>query len=119
VPGKSNEKHLSKGEKALVGTWYESGHADRPAWIVSTENLLFLITHDRHAARLILTPEGFIFNTDRLHGEIVKDTILWSNGTWWSRKPADYGNEKVLSDKAPPKKSLRPTATDSSVSTNQ
>lgn len=24
-----------------------------------------------------------------MHGEILKDKILWSNGTWWSRKPSE------------------------------
>jgi hypothetical protein len=90
VQGKSNEKALAEKEKSLIGDWYESGDAERPAWITGTENKLFLITHDHHAARLTWTPEGFIYNSDRLHGEIVKDKILWSNGTWWSREPADY-----------------------------
>lgn len=100
VPGKSNEKSLSKREKSLIGTWYESGDTDRPAWIAGTDNLLFLITHDRHAARLILTPEGYIFNADRLHGEIIKDKVLWSNGSWWSRKPSKYGAKQTAFDPA-------------------
>jgi hypothetical protein len=97
VQGKSNEKALSEKEKSLIGTWYESGDASRPAWITGTENKLFLITHDHHAARLSLTAEGFIYNSDRLHGEIVKDKILWSNGTWWSRKPSEFGNGENIS----------------------
>jgi hypothetical protein len=32
-------------------------------------------------------------------GEIIKDKILWSNGTWWSRKPAEYVKDKKSSDK--------------------
>ena len=91
VPGKSSEKALTEKEKKLIGVWYESGNREREAWIAGTGNKLFLITHDHHAAILIFTPEGFIFNTDRLHGEIIKDKILWSNGTWWSQKPSDYG----------------------------
>jgi hypothetical protein len=101
VPGKSREKALSSREKDLVGTWYESGRSERPAWIAGTENQLFLITHDRHAARLVFTPEGVLFNTDRLRGEIVKDRILWSNGTWWSRKPAEYDSATTPRDKKP------------------
>ena len=95
VPGKSNEKTLTETEKSLIGTWYESGNRERPAWITGTENMLFLVTHDRHAARLVLTPEGFIFNADRLYGEIVKDKVLWSNGTWWSRKPSNYADKQA------------------------
>src|ERR1041385_1954520 len=101
VPGKSNKKSLSREERALIGTWYESGDADRPAWIVSTENQVFLITHDRHAARLVLTPEGFIFNAARLNGEILKDKILWSNGTWWSRTPSKYSPEQTAANTSP------------------
>lgn len=90
VPGKSNEKSLTEKEKSLIGTWYESGNPERAAWITGTKNLLFLITHDRHAARLIFTPDGFIFDADRIHGEIADDKIVWGNGTWWSRRPAGY-----------------------------
>ena len=99
VPGKSNEKSLTSQEKSLIGTWYESGKPDRQAWIVGTDNLLFLITHDRHAARLVFTPEGILFDADRQYGEIIKDKILWSNGTWWSRKPVEYVKDKKSSDK--------------------
>jgi hypothetical protein len=98
VPGKSNKKSLSREERELIGTWYESGNADRPAWIVGTENQIFLIAYDRHAARLVLTPEGFIFNADRLNGEILKGKILWSNGTWWSRTPSKYSAEQTAAN---------------------
>ena len=53
VPAKSAEKALKEREKALIGNWYESGRPDRQAWIAGTDNKLFLITHDRHAARLV------------------------------------------------------------------
>jgi hypothetical protein len=29
----------------------------------------------------------------------MKDKILWSNGTWWSRKPVEYGKNEKFSDK--------------------
>jgi hypothetical protein len=90
VPGKSDPEALTDQEKAIIGTWYESGNGERPAWITGTQNKLFLITHDRHAARLIFTPEGHIFNTDRIFGDVVQDKIVWSNGTWWSRMPSKY-----------------------------
>ena len=90
VPGKSAEKALTFKEKALVGNWYESGRPDRQAWIAGTDNKLFLITHDRHAARLVLKGKDVIYDADRQYGEIAKDKILWSDGTWWSRQPAKY-----------------------------
>jgi hypothetical protein len=96
VPGKSDEKALTEKEKALIGNWYESGRPDRQAWIAGTGNKIFLITHDRHAARLVMKGEDVIYDADRQFGQIVKDKILWSDGSWWSRQPAEYQtNQKV------------------------
>jgi hypothetical protein len=36
-----------------------------------------------------------------MSGEILKDKILWSNGTWWARKPSNT-NEETSSDKQMP-----------------
>jgi hypothetical protein len=33
-----------------------------------------------------------------MSGEILKDKILWSNGTWWSRKPMEHDAEQKSSD---------------------
>ena len=98
VPGKTDKTKLDRREKMLIGNWYESGKPDREAWIAGTHNNLFLITHDHHVARLIFTPEGFVYNTDKLHGQVVEDKIVWSNGTWWSRKPAGYENKETAGD---------------------
>ena len=89
VPGKSNEKSLTEKEKELIGTWYASGNREHPCWIAGTENKLFQI-YDGRATRLIFTVEGPLFLANGIRGEIVKDRILWSNGTWWSREPAEY-----------------------------
>jgi hypothetical protein len=99
VPGKSDEKALTEKEKSLIGNWYESGRPDRQAWITGTDNKLFLITHDRHAARLTFMREGVLYDADRQFGEIVKDKILWSDGTWWSRKPSEYQAAAQAADK--------------------
>ena len=103
VPGKSAEKSLTSKEKALVGNWYESGRPDRMAWIAGTDNKLFLITHDRHAARLVMKGDDVIYDADRQYGEIAKDKILWSNGTWWSRQPAKFEINPKAADKPMPK----------------
>jgi hypothetical protein len=103
VPGKSSEKALTEKEKALIGNWYESGRPDRQAWIAATDNKLFLITHDRHAARLVLKARDVIYDADRQYGEIAKDKILWSNGTWWSRQPAKYAADQKVADKEVPR----------------
>lgn len=99
VPGKVDDKSLTEKEKSLIGNWYESGRPDRQAWIAGTDNKLFLITHDRHAARLTFMREGVLFDADRQFGEVVKDRILWSNGTWWSRQPAAYETDHNAEDK--------------------
>ena len=103
VPGKSAEKALTSKEKALVGNWYESGRPDRMAWIAGTDNKLFLITHDRHAARLVMKGDDVIYDADRQYGEIAKDKILWSNGTWWSRQPAKYETDPKVTGKGVPR----------------
>ncbi len=103
VPGKSNEKALTEKERKLIGNWYESGHPDRQAWIAGTNNKLFLITHDRHAARLTFMREDVLYDADRQYGEIVKDKILWSNGTWWSRQPAKFGADQTPASKDAPR----------------
>ena len=88
VPGKSNPKSLSEKERALVGIWYVSGKTDHPSHITATENQLFGIDNN-FASRLIYTPDGQLFSSSwHVFGEISGDKILWSNGTWWSRKPA-------------------------------
>jgi hypothetical protein len=89
APGASDEKSLTEKEKSLIGTWYESGNVNHSCWITGTENRLFQI-YDGRAVRLVLTAEGSLFLSNRIRGEIVKDKILWSNGTWWSRKPMEY-----------------------------
>jgi len=99
LPSEANEKSLSKQERVLIGTWYESGNGNRPCWITGTENKLFQI-YDGRAVRLILTAEGSLFLSNRIRGEVVKDKILWSNGTWWSRKLVEYGKNGKFSDKA-------------------
>jgi hypothetical protein len=105
VPGKSKEKSLTEQEKSLIGTWYERGNVNHPCWIAGTENMLFEI-YDRRASRLIYTTEGLLFvvnSQEGIHGEIVKDRILWGNGTWWSRKPVEYKTREISSDKSAPK----------------
>ena len=96
VPGKSNEKSLTGKEKELIGTWYASGKCDHPCWIAGTENKLFQI-YDGRAVRLIFTAEGPLFLANGIRGELVRDKILWSNGTWWSRKPVEYGKRQASS----------------------
>ena len=92
VPGKSNEKHLTSKEKALVGNWYYAAKEENLCRIAATENELFVINESNLAARAVFTPEGNLYIASwRLRGEILKDRILWSNGTWWSRQPMPSG----------------------------
>lgn len=90
IPGKSGEKPLTDKEKSFVGTWYESGRSDHVSYIAATQNRLFCITSDNRAGRIIYDQAGFISVPSwNVRGEILQDNILWSNGTWWSRKPSN------------------------------
>jgi hypothetical protein len=114
---KTGEKSLSKQERNLIGDWYEGGKFEQPCWIAGTDDALFVISNNRLASRLSVSDDGSLFvppnfqnrfpitasgfdgfvpqnlNSEMgMHGEIVKDKILWSNGTWWSRKPVDYSS---------------------------
>lgn len=112
LPGRADHVSLSKSEQALIGSWYEGGNVERPCWIAGTDNALFIITNDRFAARAGLTADGSLFVPGRpmdsgrfgphdsmpfphpqtgMRGEIIGGKILWSDGTWWSRKPSNDG----------------------------
>ena len=51
--------------------------------------MLFQI-YDGRAVQLFFTARGSLFLSNGIRGEIVNDKILWSNGTWWSRKPVEF-----------------------------
>lgn len=103
VPGKSNEKALTEQDKSLVGIWYENGNADRPCWFAGAGSVLFAIDPNRNTSRVIFTTEGDLFAAHwKQHAEIVKEKILWSKGSWWSRKPAEYRTGEKSSDKDAP-----------------
>jgi len=114
VGDKPKEKALTEKETSLMGIWYETGKLERPCWIAGTENLLFVIPNNRFATRVGICDDGSILEKQwptagrtytsfggfdsmpgnkaqrAMRGEIVKDKILWNNGTWWSRKPVEY-----------------------------
>ena len=98
LPGKATERFLTAGEKSLMGTWLKSGRTDRPCYITGTKNMLFQIYNGR-ALRLFFTAGGSLLLSNGIRGEIVKDKILWSNGTWWSRKPVNFGKKAVIAEK--------------------
>jgi len=91
VPGKSNPESLTKPERALVGTWYARGKADRPCRIAATENILFAINENMVTSRATYTTDGHLLLSNwRVYGEITGDKIFWSDGYWWSRMPVKY-----------------------------
>jgi hypothetical protein len=118
LPGKANSLSLSKAENSLIGNWYLGGKIERPCWITGTDKALFIISDSRYAARAFLVDhstlcvpnfqtgwptigggmpmvEGWRYNPtpsssqNEMRGDILQDRILWSNGTWWSRKPSE------------------------------
>ena len=123
LPGKVNEISLSEPERALIGDWYEGGKVERPCWIVGTDSALFVILNNKFAARAGCCADGSLFvpgfrggwpmtmrgfdgfgsmpvanPQSAMRGEIMKDRILWSNGTWWSRRPVEHGKNGKFSD---------------------
>jgi hypothetical protein len=116
--GKAHE--LSKSERTLIGNWYEGGNIKRACWIAATDKTLFMISNNKVASRLTLRDDGTLFvasyqdgrytpgedgfippqmprrtkSQTGMSGEIVQDKILWSDGTWWSRKPLKNAEEK-------------------------
>ncbi len=118
LPGKADHISLSKSERALIGNWYEGGNVGRPCWIAGTDNALFIITNYKFAARAGLCADGSLLvpgwpmESSRsgafysmppsrpqtgMRGEIIKDKILWNNGTWWTRKPLNYTIKEISS----------------------
>jgi len=88
VPEKTTVK---ENQRALVGDWYLSGRADHPCHIAQTADALFAINENNYTSRIICGKTGFLFAVPwQIHGEVAGDKILWSNGTWWSRKPWDF-----------------------------
>jgi hypothetical protein len=91
------EKILTKNEKSLAGTWYEGGSIDRPCYFAETTNMLFAIGNYGRSARIIYASPNHIFAASwHTSGEIVQDKILWSNGTWWSRKASNHAGDEVF-----------------------
>ena len=111
VAGKAGQTPLSRSERSLIGTWYVGGDKERACWIAGTDNALFIILENKLAARVGLCADGSLFVPNwpgnyqgrfspyyftpsphpqtGMRGEVIKDRILWSDGTWWSRKPSD------------------------------
>jgi hypothetical protein len=89
----SDKVFISESQRALVGDWYLSGRADHPCHIVGTKDALFAVNDGNRASQIVFSKKGVLFFTSwQIHGEIVEDKMLLSNGTWWSRKPMDYEN---------------------------
>ncbi|HEY1788104.1 MAG TPA: lectin-like protein [Verrucomicrobiae bacterium] len=116
LSGKAHQLSLSKSERALIGNWYEGGNIERPCWIVGTDRTLFRISNNHLAERVTMSDDGLLHVVDfqtqprsaivsdmpayqynfphpfsarplGIHGEVIRDKILWSDGTWWSQKP--------------------------------
>jgi hypothetical protein len=90
------EKSLAENEKSLIGIWYEGGRIDHPCYFAGTSNMIFAIENYGRTARIIYASDSHIFAASwHTRGEIVQDKILWSDGTWWSRKATSYTSGKI------------------------
>jgi hypothetical protein len=126
LPGKAHQHSLSKTERALIGNWYEGGNIERPCWIVGTDRTLFRILNNHLAERVTMSDDGLLHVADfqtrprstmvgdisafpysvlqpfppralGISGEVIRDKILWSDGTWWSQKPLE--SDALVGDK--------------------
>jgi hypothetical protein len=79
---------------------------------LSTDGTLFVKDFQRGRpmfdGRVPMEANGFVRSMPSMansqtgmSGEIIKDKILWSNGTWWSRKPSNT-SEEISSDRQMP-----------------
>lgn len=92
-------KSLTDNEKSLVGIWYAGGNIGRPCYFAATNNRLFAISNDGRAWIVTRASGNFIFVANwNTRGEIIQDHILWSDGTWWSRKPSNYATDVTPED---------------------
>lgn len=87
MPG-NPRKSLTENEKHLLGVWYAGGRIDQPCYFAATQNRLFAIGNYGRAGIITHDGDDFLFVASwNTRGEIIQDHILWSDGTWWSRKP--------------------------------
>ena len=87
----ANKIPVTEKERSLVGDWFVSGRADRICHITSANDVFFAINEWNGASRMLTSKKGFLFFPAwATHGELVQDKILFSNGSWWSRKPSEY-----------------------------
>ena len=102
MPEDMRVKTFTKLEKSLIGTWYQTGRADQPFYITRTENRLFVVTYDGRGAMLMPGKTGVVIPHWNTQGEIVGDKIVWSNGSWWSRKVTNQADNDNGNDVARP-----------------
>jgi hypothetical protein len=89
---------LTEFERSLLGTWYYGGDPNQPCYITSTDNVIFTITQDLRAARIVCHSSGYFQADDYEPGlrvEVSGDKLLWSNGTWWSRRARSAGSDRA------------------------
>jgi hypothetical protein len=90
VASEGNGRKLARTEKNLVGVWYAGGNENLPCYIAASATMLFSIQQER-ASRIFLLPKGELYLArDNAYGEVAGDKILWSNGSWWSRKISEH-----------------------------
>ena len=75
-------------ERQLEGTWYLNGDRNKPAEIVGIRDGMEARNETGATSRLEFDRFGSVRALDwegGLRGEIRGDTILWANGTTWTR----------------------------------
>jgi hypothetical protein len=75
-------------ERRLEDTWYLNGDRNKPAEIVGTRDGMEARNDTGATSRLVFDRSGSVRALDwegGLRGEVRGDTILWANGTIWTR----------------------------------
>ncbi len=77
-----------KAERALIGTWYLGGSPAKRCYFADGGNVMFAINESDYSGRVFSGKGGELYVAPwQVRGQVSKDKILWSNGTWWSRHP--------------------------------
>jgi hypothetical protein len=87
----SPREHSMKDHPTVAGTWYMDGNASKPCHIWSSPEGLRVQNEFGLMSRLVYDPSGFVIALDwldGLRGDLRDQTIVWRNGTSWSRIPS-------------------------------
>ena len=87
------ERELTKFESSILGKWYFGGDKTKVCYIVNAGSILFAINEVQATLQMSVVKEGTLrgYRSDyAAYAKIDGESLLWSNGYWWSRKPITW-----------------------------